>query len=150
MSIWAKLIAVGLLVAMLAGGLWKIRHGGVVQGRAEVQAKWDTEKTALVELAQRTRDNQTQANQKVDRDYQAQKSRIAAANRATDDLLREYQAAAADSSTAAPECRIDGDPRPLIAAQCTAALVRLDAAVKSLAGQTGGLQDYARTMRVTQ
>ena len=144
---WWKLAAAAMLLLVLAGGVWKVKHSGIVQGRAEVQAKWDAEKTALVELAHRTRDNQTQANQKVDNDYQTQKARIAADKRVTDERLREYQAAAADSSTAAASSGAD-DPYRAIADQCTRSIAILDGYAKGVAGKATALQDYARAMRL--
>lgn len=39
MTTWAKLTAIGLLLLALAGGVWKIRHGGVMAERTAQEAK---------------------------------------------------------------------------------------------------------------
>ena len=141
---WWKLAAAGMLAVALAGGVWKIRHAGVVAGRAEIQAKWDTEKTALVELARRIEANKIEANRKVDNDYQQIKARAAADKRISDSRLRDFQAAAASSGTDAATASGGDDPYPRIASECAAALVVLDGYAKDLAGKAGALQGYAR------
>lgn len=44
MSIEEKAIAIFLLCAVLIGGFFGIKHLGVIDGRAEVQALWDKDK----------------------------------------------------------------------------------------------------------
>lgn len=46
MSPYAWIAAILLSVGLLGGVYWKVHHGGVVQGRAEIQAKWDADKNA--------------------------------------------------------------------------------------------------------
>lgn len=46
---WGRVAAVFALVTLLAAGVWKIHHTGVVSGRAEVQAQWDFAKLAQAE-----------------------------------------------------------------------------------------------------
>lgn len=40
-GLYARIAAIAVLAIALAGMAWKIRHDGIVSGRAEVQAKWD-------------------------------------------------------------------------------------------------------------
>lgn len=40
-GLYTRIAAIAVLAVVLAGFGWKLRHGGVVAGRAEVQAKWD-------------------------------------------------------------------------------------------------------------
>lgn len=147
---WWKLAAAGMVLVALAGGVWKLRYGGIVAGRAEVQAAWDAEKLSLVSLARRLEADKQIANQKVDNEYQTTKTRAAAVDRTVTDGLRSYQAAAASAiADTAAACRTD-DPRPAIARECTAALADMDKYARSLAGQVAGLQGYAGQVCVTQ
>lgn len=41
---YVRIIAIAAIVLAIMAGLWKLRHGGVVQGRAETQAEWDADK----------------------------------------------------------------------------------------------------------
>lgn len=141
MTLYARLAVLLAVLLALGAGAWKIRYGGMVAGRAEVQAKWDTEKQALAELAQRTRANQTEANQRIDRDQQAIKARAALDKRVTDDRLRDFQAAADSGATATGSSGAD-DPNPRIADQCAIALATLDGYAKGVAGTAKGLQGY--------
>jgi len=44
-----RLGIVAVILVVLAGAAWKFRHGGVVDGRAEVQQGWDADKAAVAE-----------------------------------------------------------------------------------------------------
>ncbi|KVQ12461.1 hypothetical protein WJ98_29540 [Burkholderia ubonensis] len=41
MSVYAKLVAAGLVVLMLAAFGWRMHHAGYVRGAADVQDRWD-------------------------------------------------------------------------------------------------------------
>ena len=41
---WGRVAATLMVVALLAAGVWKIYHTGVVAGRTEVQTQWDSAK----------------------------------------------------------------------------------------------------------
>ncbi|RQQ37075.1 hypothetical protein [Burkholderia stagnalis] len=47
MSIYAKLVAAGLVVLALVAFGWREHHAGYVQGAAEVQGKWDAQSAKL-------------------------------------------------------------------------------------------------------
>ena len=145
---WWKLAAAGMVLVALTGAAWKFRHGGVVAGRAEIQAEWDIEKTALAELARRSLAEKTKANERIDHEQQTFKKRDADIASGTADSVRKYTAAD-DGANTATECRAD-DPRPAIARECTAALKLLDDYARGLARQSAGLQDFAANVCVKQ
>ena len=43
------IVTIGIVVVLLAAGLWKAHHSGIVKGRAEVQADWDRAKLQAIE-----------------------------------------------------------------------------------------------------
>ena len=43
-SLLARIVAMLAIAALIAGGLWKVRHSGIADGRAEVQAEWNADK----------------------------------------------------------------------------------------------------------
>ncbi|HTD03822.1 hypothetical protein, partial [Undibacterium sp.] len=70
MSLYAKIIAVLVLLALLIAGLWGSQQRGLVQGRAEVRAKWDKEKRERAEaeksaLLTRIKNNERIAEQQA-------------------------------------------------------------------------------------
>jgi hypothetical protein len=149
MSIWIKLAMIAALLAGLAAGVWKIRHGGYTAGLAEARAECTAAKQAAEETGRILSLAKTKANQGVDLDYQTFKARAAAAGRATADSLRRADDAAARASAdPATECRAD-DPRPTIARECRSALKQVDDHARSLAGQVAGLQGYASEVCVS-
>ena len=139
---WWKLAAAGLVLVALAGGAWKLRHGGIVAGRAEVQTKWDAEKQSLVELANRTRDNQIQANQGVDRDNQKRKAATGSINLANDYSLRQFQAAAARIAITTTSGSGTNAAAAAVASECAGAATALDKYARERIDQIAGLQSY--------
>ena len=148
---WGKIAAVVALLVVLAGGAWKVRHGGIVEGRAEVQMKWDKERAettaaALVasEAARAKEQVLTTANAKVTNDYLTQKKLRAADAVAADGKLRELQAALSSPSgtDTAPLGGAD-DPRDTIIDQCATVVLKLDEYAKGVALKAIGLQSYA-------
>jgi hypothetical protein len=120
-------------------------------GRAAVSADWSADKLATSEAARQREKALSIANQGVDRAYQIDKKRRAAAERVTAGRLRDLQAALADNpdnpNDTAPASGTD-DPRDAIIYQCTGALVGLDVYAQQLAGTTAALQDYASSVCV--
>lgn len=53
-----KLAAAGVVVIFLAAGAWKLRHGGLVAGRAEIRAEWNAERLAQTEKLATFNENQ--------------------------------------------------------------------------------------------
>lgn len=125
-SLYARLAALALAVALVVGIGWKIHHMGVVSGRAEIQAKWDQDVAAraaatLAEEKLHARETlrRLEAQQ---RNQDAQNLELARAradaerNRADADGLREQNAAAArrwsdtlGHSPTGAECAAAGD-----------------------------------------
>ena len=137
-STYARLAALAALVVSLAAGGWWCYS----QGKKTVMAEWTAEKLVVSENA-RLRERAAQiSNERVDRDYQTAKARAALDQRITDDRLREFEAASADT-TASPACGADGPDR-VIANQCAIALATLDRYAQGLAGKATALQGYTR------
>lgn len=142
-------IAVALAVA-LAATYWK----GYTGGKHAVQLEWDaataqaTAAALAAEQAARAKEQALQTQvRKVANDYQAEKTRRAAADQLAADSLRQLQAAiaagGATSQDPATPARADDDPRDGIIAECAGALLEMDKAARSLADQTRALQGYA-------
>lgn len=144
MSFYARLAGIAAIVlALVAGGWWC--YG---QGKKTVQAEWNAEKLAVSESA-RLRERAAQiANERVDRDYQTEKARFIADKRITDERLRDFQAASADTATE-PSSGTD-DPYRAIANQCAAALGVLDGYAQSVAAKATALQGYTREVCLAQ
>ena len=141
------------LVALLT-----FTHGFVYRaGRAAVRAQWDADITMRVndaliaEQAARAKEQDLIAkNQKVSAAYAAEKKRrvadaVVAAGRLSDLESALTNIASADTSATG---RAD-DPAIAVARQCARSLVLLDEYAQGLAGQTRGLQDYAKQMLIT-
>ena len=142
--VWAAIaLAVGLAMS----------HAFIYRaGKATVRADWDKERleqvqaAALASEARRMKERSLSlSNEGVTNAYVKEKAILVAAQRATDDKLRELQAALGDRSgvDSAPLGGAD-DPRDSIIDQCAGALVGLDKEAKGLALKATGLQSYAR------
>lgn len=81
-SLLARIVAVLAIIAFIAGGLWKVRHGGIVDGRAEVQAKWDADKAEQAAAALKAKE----AAQQKERELQEAADRL---RRAKDAEIRD-------------------------------------------------------------
>lgn len=139
---WKKLAAVAIVLVAITAGAWKVRHGGLVDGRAEVQAEWNADKLATSENARLREQAAQKSSERVDREYQTAKTRLLADKRITDDKLRDFQAAIKPADyVAQPTGRVD-DPRDTIIDQCASALVSLDGYAKGVALTAIGLQRY--------
>ena len=74
----SKAIAVLVVLTMLSGTVYFIRHDGIVAGRAEVQTKWDTDKAEQAKLynaqlaeAKYTEAKQNAISEKLAKNYQS-------------------------------------------------------------------------------
>lgn len=145
------------LAIVLAGTHWR----AYTNGKHDVQLEWDAA-TAQATAAALQAEQQARATEqalqskvrKVTNDYQAEKTRRAAADQLAADSLRQLQAALASGGAAATDpatpARADDDPRDSIIAECAGALVQVDKAARSLADQTRALQGYAAGVCVSQ
>jgi hypothetical protein len=137
-SIYTRTIAIAAIVLALAAGAWKC----YTAGQNNIRAAWAAEKLATSENA-RLRERAAQvSNERIDRDYQNEKSRLIADKRITDERLREFTAASADTDTQ-PASGTD-DTNRAIADQCAVAIVRLDEYAQSVVGKAKALQGYIR------
>jgi hypothetical protein len=137
------------LALALAGLLAFTHHKAFTGGKAAVQAVWTAEKLAISEAGRQREKALTIANQGVDRAYQADKNRRAAAERRTADSLRDFKAAVAkpdDTSTPSG----DDDPYRAIAGECAGAIEKLDRYAQSVASKATALQDYTREVCMSQ
>lgn len=146
-------VAAAIALAVL-GAAWKWRHGGVVQGRAEVQALWEadiarrtaaqlaaTEKNRVKENALNLALNQLRSRHVKDL------ARRDATATAVADSLREFAASAQPGKSGyaagdpASTHGVDDSDRA-IADQCAAALGAMDGYAAGLASKVTGLQAY--------
>ena len=144
---WRVWAALGLALVLAASHAFIYRAG-----KAVVRADWDKERLAQVQAAaaaseaRRMKERSLSlSNDGVTNAYLKEKSILVAAQRATDDKLRELQAAIGSGAgvDSAPLGGAD-DPRDAIIDQCSTALVGLDEEAKGLALKATGLQGYAR------
>ena len=146
------LLSPRLWLALALAAMLALTHGMAYRsGRAAVQAKWNKERAEITAAAltasetARLREQALQkANERVDHEYQASKTRLAADKRVTDDSLRSLQAAIIQPGSAASTSPGADDPRDTIIDQCASAIVALDGYAKSVALTAVGLQGYAR------
>ena len=145
---WWKLAAAAAVLVVLAGGAWKFRHGGVVEGRAEIQTKWDAEKLATSENSRMREKAATIATTKVDYALQQSKARDLAAGRATADSLRSFKAALAERDVATTPSGINGTgglERELLG-DCSKNLAEMAITADRLETKVVGLQNYTRNV----
>lgn len=160
-GLYTRLAAIAVLAVVLAGIGWKLRHGGVVAGRAEIQAQWDAETAhrtaaALLEsekARKREQELQTKVG-RVDRAYQDQKRINADLAGAAADSLRELQAVlarpgepASPAGAAIGAYGTGGLERELLG-HCAAALAELGQTADRLESKVVGLQGYIQSIQV--
>lgn len=138
-SLYARLAAVAALLVALAGGGWWCYS----QGKKTVQAKWNAERLATSETARLREQAAQRTNERIDREFQTTKARLAADKRIIDDRLREFQAAVSADTNTQPTSGTD-DPYPAIASQCASALGVLDEYAQGVAAKATALQGYTR------
>ena len=141
---WWKLAAAGALLVALAGGAWKLRHGGLVDGRAEVHAEWNADKLATSENARLREQAAQKSNERVDRDYQKQKAADRVAANATADSLRDFKAALSADNPTSTERGTHGTgglERELLG-HCATTVAELAITADRLEAKVVGLQSY--------
>ena len=146
------LLSPRLWVALALAAVLAFTHGVAYRaGRGAIQAKWDKEHAEITAAAltasetARLREQALQkSNERIDRDYQTQKTKLAADKRVTDDSLRSLQAAinSPGNSVAGATSGIIS-PFATIAGECGRAVVEMDGYAKGLAATARALQNYA-------
>lgn len=70
-SLLARIVALLAIAALIAGGIWKIRHSGIADGRAEVQAEWNADKaqraTALAAAKEEAQQKERELQEAADK-----------------------------------------------------------------------------------
>lgn len=143
MSLAARIAAALALILAVLAGAWRIHVKADAAGYARAQGEHAAQALEASQAQRAQEQALARKTQEIDRAYQTEKARRAAAERALADSLRSFQAAG-DSATAtdpATPSRAD-DPWPRIARECAAALTALDGHAQRLAGQLGALQGY--------
>ena len=139
-----KLAAAAALLVLLAGGAWKLRHGGLVAGRAEVQAEWNAAALVASENARLREQAAQKSNERIDRDYQKQKAVDRVAADATADSLRDFKAALGTDNPTSTQRGTHGTgglERELLG-NCATTIAELAITADRLEGKVVGLQSY--------
>ena len=143
-----KTLLYAALAAAAVGGYMYWAHEQQERGAAEVRAEQAREAFKAGERELAKQQVLITAKAKVEKDY-AQLKKDYAATRAervaAEQRLRDELAVGGQTGSDPSTCRgVAGDPRDCIIAQGSAALGRMDDAVKSLSAKASGLQAYVR------
>ena len=153
--LWGLLIGAVLEVA----ALWYAHHKGVVSGRAEIQAQFDTyrlqaQQAALKAQQERDAEAKTmrETNEKVTANYESLKTATATAVRTLDsERMRLLSALAAAGHSAAPSDPQSGLPADATAedrvlGQCLARYEDVAGDAQQLSDQVKALQGYVNNV----
>lgn len=150
MSLLARFVVVGLLLAGVAAGWWRLTAHYERKGYNHAQAEY-TAAALLASEAARAKEQALQTQvEKVAHDYQNEKRRRAADAVATAGKLSELQAALNGIGADTAATSGTDDPRADIISECAVALVGLDSYAKTVAGTASALQSYARDVCVSK
>lgn len=147
-----RLGVAAVIIAVAVGAAWKWRHGGVVQGRAEIQAQWDadisTRLAAQLAQEQANRAKETELNQIIVK-QRANHAKDIERRNATALLvagqLRDFQALASQPRPAGQDtdsARVFDDARTTVISECTNALAEVDKDSQRRSDKVTGLQIY--------
>ena len=147
-----RLGVAAVIIVVAVGAAWKWRHGGVVQGRAEIQAQWDadiaTRLAAQLAQEQANRAKETELNATIVK-QRANHAKDIERRNATALLvagqLRDFQAIAiqprpAGQDTAA--ARVFDDARATVISECSGVVAALDSDLERAKAKVTGLQSY--------
>ena len=147
-----RLGIIAVIIAVSVGAAWKWRHGGVVQGRAEIQAQWDAD--ISTRLAAQLAEEQTNRQKEATLNSIIAKQR---ANHAKDierrnatallvaGQLRDFQALASQPRPAGQDtasARIFDDARAAVISECAGTVAEMDKDADRLKSKVTGLQIY--------
>lgn len=151
-SLQARIVAVLAAIAIIAGGLWKLRHDAYHAGAESVRKEYAAAATQAALAAIKTQERLQEAVQRVgERNEQAKRQNAAAAAGAEHELgsLREQLAARdrADAAATGAACgaHAAGAERELLG-HCASALVGLAKEADRVEAKLIGLQDYVRSV----
>ncbi len=147
-----RLGVAAVIIVVAVGAAWKWRHGGVVQGRAEIQAQWDadisTRLAAQLAQEQANRAKETELNATIVK-QRANHAKDLARRNATALLvagqLRDFQALASQPRPAGQDtasARVFDDARTTVISECSGAVTTLDGDLERAKAKITGLQSY--------
>ena len=147
-----RLGVAAVIIAVAVGAAWKWRHGGVVQGRAEIQAQWDadvsTRLAAQLAQEQANRAKETELNATIVKqraNYAKDIERRNATALLVAGQLRDFQALASQPRPAGQDtasARVFDDARTTVISECTNALAEVDKDSQRRSDKVTGLQIY--------
>ena len=147
-----RLGVVAVIIVVAVGAAWKWRHGGVVQGRAEIQAQWDadiaTRLAAQLAQEQANRAKETELNATIVKqrtDHAKDLARRNATALLVAGQLRDFQALASQPRPAGQDttaARVFDDARTAVISECTNALAEVDKDSQRRSDKVTGLQSY--------
>ena len=155
-SLMARLVALALLAAAIAGACWKLRHDGIVAGRAEVQAKWDADKAQRMadalkasEAARAKEAALRAAKDKVEADYAKARKNAASAAAAAGaelerlrDVLAQNAASGPRGGASSPAAGTDGAGSGDLLGACAGTLQEMARDADRIASKLTALQGY--------
>lgn len=152
LSIPARITAALIAVALIAGGLWWMRHGAYKAGAESVRQEYAAAATKAAIAAMKTQERLQEAVQRIgEKNEQTKRQNAAAAAGAEHELgsLREQLAARdrADASAASAASGADAAraERELLGS-CAGALVGMAQEADRVEAKLSGLQDYVRSV----
>ena len=151
-SIQAKIVAVLIAIALIVGGLWRLRHDSYKAGAEDVRKEYAAAATQAALSAIKTQERLQDAVQKVGERHEISKRQIsvdsANAQWELDGLRNQLAAidsAASKTPTTAPGIDGAGAERQLLGA-CAATLVGLAKEADRIEAKLTGLQDHVRSV----
>lgn len=141
-------VALAFTIALAAFG-WKMKHTGIVEGKAEIQALWDADTMQVLADDAKNLNERIKSNAKVDQKHQSEKAQLQARANDADATLNSLRdtintAPSNDTTTA---CRVDvGRTERELFGQCAAALVTVAKEADRVESKLNALQDYVSTV----
>lgn len=149
-SIQVKIVAVFIAIALIAGGLWKLRHDSYKAGANSVRQEYAAAATQAALAAIKTQERLQEAVQQVGERHETLKrknaSTAAAAGSELDGLRNQLAArdlAATEAASTTGRADGTGAERQLLG-HCAANLVELAKEADRIEAKLIGLQDYVR------
>ena len=140
MAFYARIALWVAVLVLLAGIGWRIDQGGYKRATAE----WNADKLATSENARLRKQAAQKTNERVDREFQVQKTKLAADKRVLNDSLRDLQAVIGADTAPGPSSGNHGTgglERELLGS-CSATLAQMAITADRLEAKVVGLQSY--------
>ena len=147
-----RLGVAAVIIVVAVGAAWKWRHGGVVQGRAEIQAQWDadvsTRLAAQLAQEQANRAKETELNATIVKQRANHAKDIERRNHTAllvAGQLRDFQTIASQPRPAGQDtasARVFDDARAAVISECAGTVAEMDKDADRLKSKVTGLQSY--------